>query len=155
MQTQNTLSPAEDKGGWRLLFDGTTSAGWHLFGGGRVVGWRITDGALVALAQDGGHDIVTDDEFENFELALDWKISPRANSGIFFNVIEQGYKVIYATGPEYQIIDDDGWPSRLEDWQTHMARTTPCIRRSHAPQSRLVTGISHASSWTAAMSSTT
>src|SRR6186997_2670627 len=116
-QAPNTLSPAETKAGWRLLFDGTTSAGWHLFGGGRVVGWEVADGALVALAQDGGHDIVTDDEFENVELVLDWKLSPRANSGVFFKVVEQGYKVIYATGPEYQIIDDDGWPSRLEDWQ--------------------------------------
>ena len=65
-----------------------------------MVGWEIADGALVALAQDGGHDIVTDDEFENFELVIDWKLSPRANSGIFFNVVEQGNKAIYATGPE-------------------------------------------------------
>jgi len=117
MQAPNTLSAAEESAGWRLLFDGATSAGWHLYGGGRVVGWEIADGALVALAQDDGHDIVTDDEFENFELVVDWKLSARANSGIFYHVVEQGYKVIYASGPEYQIIDDDGWPSRLEEWQ--------------------------------------
>jgi len=117
MQAPNTLSAAEKSAGWRLLFDGATSAGWHLYGGGRVVGWEIADGALVALAQDDGHDIVTDDEFENFELVVDWKLSARANSGIFYHVVEQGYKVIYASGPEYQIIDDDGWPSRLEEWQ--------------------------------------
>ena len=117
MPAPNTLSAAEKSAGWRLLFDGATTAGWHLYGGGRVLGWEIADGALVALAQDDGHDIVTDDEFENVELVLDWKLSPRANSGVFFNVVEQGYKVIYATGPEYQIIDDDGWPSRLEEWQ--------------------------------------
>jgi len=117
MQAPNTLSAAEKSAGWRLLFDGATSAGWHLYGGGRVAGWEIADGALVALAQDDGHDIVTDDEFENFELVVDWKLSARANSGIFYHVVEQGYKVIYASGPEYQIIDDDGWPSRLEEWQ--------------------------------------
>lgn len=130
-QSPNTLSPAETSAGWRLLFDGATSTGWHLYGGGRVVGWEIAEGALVALAQDGGHDIVTDDEFENFELVIDWKLSPRANSGIFFNVVEQGNKAIYATGPEYQIIDDDGWPSRLEDWQR-----TGANYAMHAPLTR-------------------
>src|SRR6187397_1122247 len=130
-QAPNTLSPAETSAGWRLLFDGATTAGWHLFGGGRVLGWEVADGALVALAQDDGHDIVTDDEFENFELVVDWKLSPRANSGIFYHVVEQGYKVIYASGPEYQIIDDDGWPSRLEEWQH-----TGANYAMHAPLAR-------------------
>src|SRR3972149_1488714 len=104
---------AERTAGWRLLFDGRTFAGWHVFGDGPPRRWDIADEALVALGQGGGHDIVTDDEFENFELVIDWKLSPRANSGIFFNVVEQSYDAIYATGPEYQLIDDDGWPSRL------------------------------------------
>jgi 3-keto-disaccharide hydrolase len=116
-QALNTLTVQERAAGWRLLFDGTSFAGWHVFGAGPVVGWDIADGALVALGQGGGHDIVTNDEFENFDLLVDWKLSPRANSGIFYNVVEQGYDEIYATGPEYQLIDDDGWPGRLEDWQ--------------------------------------
>ena len=116
-QQPNTLTTAERAAGWRLLFDGTTTAGWHVYGAGAVVGWDIADGALIALGQGGGHDIVTNDEFENFDLLIDWKLSARANSGIFFNVVEQGHEAIYASGPEYQLIDDDGWPSRLEDWQ--------------------------------------
>ena len=154
MQAPNTLSAAEESAGWRLLFDGATSAGWHLYGGGRVVGWEIADGALVALAQDDGHDIVTDDEFENFELVVDWKLSPRANSGIFYNVVEQGYKVIYASGPEYQIIDDDGWPSRLEEWQHTGANYAmhPPLARAAKPvgewnHTRIVVNLGHVEHW--------
>jgi len=154
MQAPNTLSAAEKSAGWRLLFDGATSAGWHLYGGGRVVGWEIADGALVALAQDDGHDIVTDDEFENFELVVDWKLSARANSGIFYHVVEQGYKVIYASGPEYQIIDDDGWPSRLEDWQRTGANYAmhPPLARAAKPvgewnHTRIVVNRGHVEHW--------
>ena len=130
-QAPNSLTPAEKTAGWRLLFDGTTTAGWHVFGGGAVTGWDVTDGALIALGQGGGHDIVTNEEFENFELVVDWKLSSRANSGIFFNVVEQGYAAIYATGPEYQLIDDDGWPDKLEDWQrtgANYAMHPPLVR---------------------------
>ena len=154
MQAPNTLSAAEKSAGWRLLFDGATSAGWHLYGGGRVVGWEIADGALVALAQDDGHDIVTDDEFENFELVVDWKLSARANSGIFYHVVEQGYKVIYASGPEYQIIDDDGWPSRLEDWQRTGANYAmhPPLARAAKPvgewnHTRILVNRGHVEHW--------
>lgn len=115
----NTLTPGEQRNGWRLLWDGHTTAGWHIFGGGAVKGWEIVNGELIALGQGGdrANDIVTDDEFEHFELALDWKLSPRANSGILYNVVEQGVEVIYAGAPEYQLIDDLGWPDKLEDWQ--------------------------------------
>lgn len=118
-QTPNTLTPQEKTAGWRLLFDGTSTKGWHTFGKDRVVGWDVKDGELIALGQGGDHanDIVTDEEFENFELQVDWKLSPRANSGIFFNVVEHGYDSAYATGPEYQLIDDAGWPDKLEAWQ--------------------------------------
>jgi hypothetical protein len=115
----NTLTPAEQAAGWTLLFDGKTTAGWHGFGRDSVVGWEVAGGDLIALGKGGDHanDIVTDAEFEHFELKVDWKLSPRANSGIFFNVVEQGSQMVYATGPEYQLIDDDGWPDTLEDWQ--------------------------------------
>lgn len=118
-QAPNTLTPAEKAAGWRLLFDGTTTTGWHVFGRDKVEGWDIADGTLIALGKGGDHanDIVTNEDYENFELVVDWKLSPRANSGIFFNVVEQGYDRIYATGPEYQLIDDEGWPDKLENWQ--------------------------------------
>ena len=60
-QTPNALTAAEKTAGWRLLFDGKTTAGWHVFGGGAVTGWDVSDGALIALGQGGGHDIVTND----------------------------------------------------------------------------------------------
>ena len=115
----NTLTAAEKAAGWRLLFDGRTTAGWHTFGRDRVVGWDITDGELIALGQGGDHanDIVTDESFASFDLVVDWKLAPRANSGIFYHVVEQGYQEPYATGPEYQLLDVDGWPDKIETWQ--------------------------------------
>jgi hypothetical protein len=115
----NALTPDKKQAGWRLLFDGRTTAAWHTFGRDRVVGWEVVNGELIALGQGGDHanDIVTNEQFENFDLVVDWKLTPKANSGIFFNVVEKGYDMAYATGPEYQLIDDDGWPEKLEDWQ--------------------------------------
>jgi hypothetical protein len=115
----NTLTPQETRAGWKLLWDGQTTNGWHGFGRDKVVGWDIVNGELIALGQGGDHanDIVTNDEYQNFELLVDWKVSPRANSGIFYNVVEQGFDRIYASAPEYQLIDDHGWPDKLEDWQ--------------------------------------
>lgn len=119
----NVLTRAEAAAGWRLLFDGKTTKGWHTYGRDRVIGWEVSNGELIALGQGGdrANDIVTDAEFENFELVVEWKLSPRANSGIFFNVVEQGYDAPYETGPEYQLIDDKGWPDKLEPWQATAA----------------------------------
>ncbi|MEZ4987497.1 MAG: DUF1080 domain-containing protein [Saprospiraceae bacterium] len=89
----NQLSDAERKEGWELLFDGKSTKGWHTFGKkGIGSSWKIEAGASCLMArqdggwqaQDGG-DIVTDQEFENFELRLEWKIAPCGNSGIMFN----------------------------------------------------------------------
>ncbi len=124
-EAANSLSPAERTAGWRLLFDGKTTAGWHPFGQAASVvpskanGWDVVDGTLVALGRgtESTADIVTNEDFGSFQLLIDWKLAPQANSGIFFHVVEQGHKAIYATGPEYQLIDDDGWKGPLEDWQ--------------------------------------
>lgn len=115
----NTLSAAEKAAGWKLLFDGKSTAGWRGFGRDKLVGWEVANGELIALGQGGDHanDIVTVDEYQNFELTVDWKLSPKANSGIFYNVVEKGFDRIYASAPEYQLIDDHGWPEKLEDWQ--------------------------------------
>jgi hypothetical protein len=123
-QQPNTLTPAENAAGWRTLFDGKTTAGWHPYGKAaagaptKAHGWDVVDGTLVALGKGttSTDDIVTNDEFGNFELELDWKVAPQANSGIFYGVVE-GADGIYATGPEYQLIDEDGWPDPLAAWQ--------------------------------------
>ncbi|GJM34164.1 MAG: glycosyl hydrolase [Saprospiraceae bacterium] len=119
----NTLTDAEKAEGWQLLFDGKSMDQWRLYGKDNLAGWAIVDGEMQALGEAGpeglGADIITKEEFENFELSLEWKISDAGNSGIFFNVVEAPeYKTVYATGPEYQLVDDIGFPSPLEDWQT-------------------------------------
>lgn len=124
--TNNRLTSGEAKMGWQLLFDGKTTNGWHTYGTDTMRGWAVKNGELIALGQAGhegsANDIVTDREFEHFELALEWKISQGGNSGIFFNVVESPeYATVYATGPEYQLIDDVGFPQKLEDWQKSAA----------------------------------
>ncbi len=94
--------------------------GWRNFKQKSVnEGWIVEDGNLVALGKGGdlGGDIITDEQFEDFELYLEWAISEGGNSGIFFNVLEGDYPTVYATGPEYQLIDDVGFPNPLEEWQ--------------------------------------
>jgi Domain of Unknown Function (DUF1080) len=104
------------------LFDGKTFKGWHNFNQtGAVKSWTIEDGALVCLgtaADAHGGDIVTDAEYENFELRWEWKITPGGNSGVMYHVVEDPkYKAPYETGPEYQMIDDVDFPYKLEEWQ--------------------------------------
>ncbi|MFO0838788.1 MAG: family 16 glycoside hydrolase [Phycisphaerae bacterium] len=109
---QNVLSEQEKKDGWRLLFDGHSTAGWRGFrqttmpvGRDGRPGWSVVDGALVRTGPGG--DIVSEDEFDSFELKLDWRISPAGNSGIFFHVSEDPkYKYVFETGPEMQILDN-------------------------------------------------
>lgn len=107
---------------WISLFDGKTLNGWHGFNKtGEVKNWTIEDSALVCLGAahgDTGGDIVSDKEFENFELTWDWKITKGGNSGVMYHVIEDPkYKAPYETGPEYQVLDDVGFPEKLEEWQ--------------------------------------
>jgi hypothetical protein len=104
------------------LFDGKSFIGWHSFNGGKEIkSWTIEDGAMVCLgtAKDAhGGDIVSDNDYENFELTWDWKVTKGANSGVMYHVVEDTlYKAPYETGPEYQIIDDIGFPQKLEEWQ--------------------------------------
>lgn len=119
----DSVETADQKGEWISLFDGKTLAGWHGFnkGDSTVTNWVVEDGALVCLGAaewDTGGDIVTEREFSNFELEWDWKLEAGSNSGVMYHVVEDPkYKGPYETGPEYQMIDDEGWPGELENWQ--------------------------------------
>jgi len=115
----NTLSKKEIKEGWELLFDGKSLDNWKTFNGGEVTGWKIIDGVLhnSGVGSDHGGDIITKKEYQNFELYLEWMVAPESNSGIFFHVQEGLADAIYETGPEYQLIDDKGWPTKLKDSQ--------------------------------------
>ena len=120
--SHNTLTEAEKKAGWQLLFDGKSMDKWRLFKKDVLTGWAINNGEMQALGTGGlngkGSDIVSKETFTNFELSLEWKISPEGNSGIFFNVVEdEDLNAVYESGPEYQLIDDIGFPQDIEDWQ--------------------------------------
>lgn len=131
-EAMNRLTEEEIEAGWKLLFDGYSTAGWREYNMEEIGEcWTVEDGNLVALGKGGdiGGDIITDEMFGNFELTLEWKISPGGNSGILYLVVEGDYPAVYFTGPEYQLIDDIGFPEPLEDWQR-----TGANYGMHAPQ---------------------
>jgi hypothetical protein len=102
----NTLSPAEKAAGWKLLFDGQSFTGWHNFKMDTVrPGWEIKDGTLVCVDPHNAGDIVTTDQFDWFELQLDYNITEAGNSGIMYHVTDAGNQ-IWATGPEFQLEDN-------------------------------------------------
>ena len=89
---------------WRVLFDGSSLDAWRGFKTDKVpAGWRIAGGELVKDAPVA--DIVSKDEFGDFELEIDWKIGEAGNSGIFYRGAEE-YDHIYWSAPEYQLLDD-------------------------------------------------
>jgi len=116
----NTLSAEESKEGWQLLFDGTTTKGWHTYGYDSVgKGWVVTDSSLhLDVATKGewpeneSKDILTNEEYDNYHFKTDWKIAPAGNSGILFYVNENKpkYKTTYETGPEMQVLDNAAHP---------------------------------------------
>ncbi|MEO8115053.1 MAG: DUF1080 domain-containing protein [Phenylobacterium sp.] len=102
---ENRLTPAEKAAGWKLLFDGKTTNGWRGFKQAAVdPGWHVADDALTPDPKVA-HDIISKDQFANFELSFDWKISKLGNSGVMFHVIEVGDQT-YQSGPEYQVLDN-------------------------------------------------
>ncbi len=102
----NTLSASERAAGWTLLFDGVSTTGWRGFRmTGMPAGWQARDGALTRVSEAA--DIITVGEYASFELRLEWKIAPKGNSGIMYRVTEADSNS-YETGPEYQVLDDEG-----------------------------------------------
>ena len=109
----STRAQQSDKG-WTKLFDGKTTTGWHSYGKTTVgAGWKVEDGALhldpKAKQNDDG-DLVTDKEYSNFHLKLEWKVAPNANSEILLSVHEEAakYNQPYSTGLEMQVLDNEG-----------------------------------------------
>jgi hypothetical protein len=112
-QKPNTISKQEKREGWKLLFDGKTTKGWHKYGGSPIgAAWKVADGALYldTAVKNSGGDIASKDEFESFDLKLEWKIAPKGNSGIMFYVHEDSVKYHWPweTGPEMQVLDNIG-----------------------------------------------
>lgn len=122
----NTLTQKEIKEGWKLLFDGKTSNGWH--GTCKMKfpdqGWSIDDGMLTVLPGGKGGDIVTDSMFSNFELSFDFKAPVNSNSGLKYFVLENTYEAGKALGLEYQTHDTGKRP--LSDNDPH-PNTIACL----------------------------
>lgn len=120
VKSTDTMSKSSDtvNEGFVPLFDGKSLENWHTYGQATAgAAWKVEDGAIYLDADNkvngriqGGGDLVTNEEYDNFHLKLEWKISPKGNSGIIFYVHEDTtqFKSTYNTGPEMQVLDNDG-----------------------------------------------
>lgn len=109
---------AQDNTGWIKLSGEAGLTGWHLFKQpGINPAWNSADGviSLDANKKEGRGDIVTDVTFGDFELRFDWKVAKGANSGVIFLVQESdAHGATWHTGPEFQVIDNTGYPDKLD-----------------------------------------
>lgn len=126
VEANNSKDAVKEEKEWQTLFDGEDAEGWRGYneedGSGLPDGWVVEQGTLKSLGKGGdiGGDIVYEKaEYGEFELYLEWKLSPQGNSGIFYHVIEDDkYDAPYFVAPEYQIIDQKNFPEKLEAWQS-------------------------------------
>jgi len=108
---------------WVALFDGETLNGWKRYNATEIGDmWKVEDGMIVCYSEGGGEatenggSLITVEQFDNFELSIEWKVSPGGNSGIMYHVVEgPEYNYAYVTGPEYQLLDDTGFPDVGDD----------------------------------------
>jgi hypothetical protein len=115
----NTLTDDEKKAGFKLLFDGKTTDGWRGYKMKEMPpGWKVIDGVLTRVSggaggkgAGGGDDIITKDEYDNFELRLQWRLGKGNNSGILFRVIEDA-DTSWHVAPEMQVLDNVGFGDR-------------------------------------------
>ncbi len=155
------LTDAQKAEGWKLLFDGKSLTGWQIFKARKNNTWEVKDGVLHCkplnenTTGDGDErsDLMTADEFENFELAFDWKIPPRGNSGVIYLVTEE-FEQPYFSGPEYQLTDDIGYtPAHTETQLTGtvygMYTTAPKTQNAFGAlnSSNLVVNRKHVDHW--------
>jgi len=118
MSTDKSTASAAGQASWQPLFNGKTAQGWHTYGQERAgEAWEVEDGTLhlsAAAKKSGlaGGDLVTEETFGDFHLKLEWKIAPNGNSGIILFVQEDAakYQQTWHTGPEIQVLDNDGHP---------------------------------------------
>ncbi len=106
----NSLTSDEKTAGWKLLFDGKSVTGWRAYNkpsSPPAAGWKAEDGVLKKLAGVRGGDIVTEEQFGDFDLIWEWRVAKAGNNGVKYLVTEQRPS---APGHEYQMIDDTGHP---------------------------------------------
>lgn len=117
----NTLSKEEKEQDYKLLFNGKDMDGWRTYQNKSAASWSVDSGTLHCKGSDANYgaitaDLMTKDQYGNFDFLVDYKISPKGNSGILYLVTEDSASS-YLSGPEYQIIDDKNFPEKLETWQ--------------------------------------
>ena len=156
----NQLTPQEKADGWKLLFDGKTTQGWHTFKKQTFPdkGWVVENGWLHCLGLGGGNkgggEIISDGEFKDFELQWEWKLVRGGNSGVKYFVLETRKE---ALGHEYQMIDDERTPDAVKGGGKHLTASfydvlPPAI---HAPlkapgeinASRIIVRGNHVEHW--------
>ena len=115
---------------WVLLLDDNTMHHWQMYSGEEIKGWKVIEGELrgSGAGWDANQDIITKNEYDNFELSLEWKVAPANSSGIFYHV-QRGDHPIYESAPEYQVMDDEGWPQEMKPNQYTAANYA-----MHAPE---------------------
>ncbi len=151
------IAAAQGKKGWISLFNGKTTDGWRTYQNKPSGSWSVSDGLLYCKGNKDGNkqhaDLITKDEFDNFELSIEWKIAPTANSGIIYRATE-AYPASYESGPEYQLIDDAGYPDKLEDYQktgANYAMDAPVVHASKPAgewnTTRIIVNKQHVEHW--------
>lgn len=156
-----SLTDEQKAEGWMLLFDGKSMDGWKFFKDKENNSWEIVDGTLHCKPYEEGvtdkrADIMTVSTFDNFELAFDFKVAPKGNSGVMYRVVED-YDEPYLSGPEFQVIDDVGYPGEgdpLKDTQLtganydmHAAATKAAKPIGEWNSARLVVNGTHVEHW--------
>lgn len=147
-------SAAERREGFVPLFDGRSLQGWHGYGkaGQPVQGWKAVGGALVRA--EAGGDLISDKQYGDFELRIDWKISPGGNSGIFYRGTESEPQ-IYRSAIEYQVLDNDRHPdgkNGRDRWASALYGLYPPAKITTRPvgewnQARIVVRGDHVEHW--------
>ena len=149
----NVLAADEQAAGWKLLFDGRSTSGWRSFKKKDfpAKGWVVEAGCLKHTAKGGGGDIVSDAEYDQFDLRWEWKIAPKANSGLKYFVTENRSS---ALGHEYQMIDDGrgGAAAGLQTTASFYAVVpAPATKKLNPPgewnESRVLVRSNHVEHW--------
>ncbi|MCX7872104.1 MAG: DUF1080 domain-containing protein [Verrucomicrobiae bacterium] len=150
-ENPNILTEKEKQDGWKLLFDGKTTNGWrgYMKKSFPKTGWKIEDGCLKKIARERGGDIITIDQYDNYELQWEWRIPSQANNGIKYLVTE---KRPAAPGHEYQMIDDSAIQNKKQKTASFYDVLPP---KQHAPiklapewnHSKLVVNGNHVEHW--------
>ena len=130
----NTLSPAEEKAGWTLLFDGQSLDQFRGYLKDDVPSrWNVKDGVIACATEGEGGDLLTRERYAEFELAVDFRISGGANSGVLYHVVEQQGKPSWHSAPEVQLLDRPAdYKGQKTGWLYELYRpptTVPIMRQ--------------------------